>query len=171
MSIVQIIVFTFWVNRRVSPFSAHMKFRVLSKTYEAVEWQAFHRVIALLRTGQDREQKLVRPRLFALFPVAVSRLWKFWTFFKVSIVSELKSPCSALCTEARKYTINLGYSVSLAPLQENKTLLNVRLELAHSLAKFDATLLVQLLVVRSPQVVVAQHRVRKDFAHEVHLFG
>ena len=28
-----------------------------------------------------------------------------------------------------------------------------------------------LLVVRSPQVVVAQHRVRKDFAHEVHLFG
>ena len=45
-----------------------MSIRVLSKINDATEPLAFHRVIALLRTDRNREQKLVRPRLFALFP-------------------------------------------------------------------------------------------------------
>ena len=58
-------------------FSTHMKIRVLSKAYEAIESLAFQRVIALLRTERYHEQKLVLPRLFALHPVAVRRLWCF----------------------------------------------------------------------------------------------
>ena len=74
-SIVQVVVFPFWVNRRVPPFSTHLNIRVLSKADEAIESLAFHRVIALLRTNRDHKQKLVLTRLFALHPVAVSRLW------------------------------------------------------------------------------------------------
>ena len=48
LSIVQVIVFPFWVNRGVSPFfSTHMNIRVLSKAYQAIELLAFHQVIAL----------------------------------------------------------------------------------------------------------------------------
>ena len=39
----------------------------------------------------------------------------------IPIVSELKSPCSALCIEASEYTTNVRSSVSLAPSQENQT--------------------------------------------------
>ena len=77
----QIIVFPFWVNRGVSPFSTHMNIRVLSKAYEAIKSLAFHRVIALLRTDRNHEQKLMLTRLFALHLLAVSCLW-FLTFSK-----------------------------------------------------------------------------------------
>ena len=43
-----------------------MNIRVLSKAYEATESLAFHRVIALMRTERDHEQKLVLTRVFAL---------------------------------------------------------------------------------------------------------
>ena len=112
LSIFQVIVFPFFVNCGVSPFSTHLNIHVLSKAYEAIESLAFHRVIALLRTDRDHEQKRVLTRLFALSPVAVSRIWRFWTFFKVSIVSELNSPCSALSIEAPEYTLNIRSSVS-----------------------------------------------------------
>ena len=45
-----------------------MNIRVLSKVYEAIEPPAFYRVIALLRTDPDHEQKLVLTRLFAPHP-------------------------------------------------------------------------------------------------------
>ena len=77
LSTVQIIVFPFWVNRRVSPFFANMNIRVFSKTHEATESLAFHRAIALFGTDRDHEQKLVLIRLFALPPVAESRFWGF----------------------------------------------------------------------------------------------
>ena len=48
LSIVQIIVFPCLVNCGVSPLSTHLNVRVLSKTDEAIESLAFHRVIALL---------------------------------------------------------------------------------------------------------------------------
>ena len=51
-----------------------MNIHDLSKVYEAIEPLAFHRVIALLRTDRNHEQKLVLTRFFALLPVAVSRL-------------------------------------------------------------------------------------------------
>ena len=70
LSIIQVFVFPFWANRGVSPFSTHMNIRVLSKAYAAIESLAFHRVIALLRTDRDHEQKLVFTRLFALSLVA-----------------------------------------------------------------------------------------------------
>ena len=77
LSIAQMIVFPFWANCGVSPFSTLMNIRVLSKADEAIESMAFYRVIALLRTDRDHEQKLVPTRLFALLRVAVSRLWVF----------------------------------------------------------------------------------------------
>ena len=43
----------------------HLNFRVVSKVCEAMESLAFHRVIALLRTDPDHEQKLLLPRLLA----------------------------------------------------------------------------------------------------------
>ena len=82
LSIVQVVVFTFLVNRRVSPFSTHVNIRVLSKAYEAIESLAFHRVIALLRTDRDHEQKLVLTRLFALRPGRGKSLTGFRTFSK-----------------------------------------------------------------------------------------
>ena len=82
LSIAQVIVFPFWANCGVSPFSTHMNICALSKVYEATESLAFHQVIALLRTDRNHEQKLVLTRLFALPLVAVSRLWGFWTFSK-----------------------------------------------------------------------------------------
>ena len=104
LSIIQAIVFPFWVKCGVSALSTHMNIRVLSKADKAIESLAFQRIIVLLRTDRDHEQKLVLTRLFALHPVA-----------------ELFSPCSAMCIEAPKYTINIRFSVSLAPSQENKT--------------------------------------------------
>ena len=74
-----------------------------------MESPAFYRVIALLRTDRDHEQKLVLARLFALSPVAVSRMWVL-DVLKVSIVSELNSPCSVLCVEAPEHTINVRSS-------------------------------------------------------------
>ena len=140
LSIVQVIVFSFLVNRRVSPFSTHMNIRVLSEAYKAIESLTFHR-------------KLVLTRLFALLPVAVSRLWGFGP-------SELKSPCSALCIEAPESITNIRSSVSLAPSQENKTLLSSALSL-HIFSPNSALLCWYNLLVWA----------REDFAHEVHLFG
>ena len=47
LSIFQVIVVPFLVNRGVSPFVTRMNTRVLSKAYQAIELLAFHRVIAL----------------------------------------------------------------------------------------------------------------------------
>ena len=47
-----------------------MNIRAVSKAYEAIESLAFHRVIALIRTDPDHEQKLELTRLFSLLPVA-----------------------------------------------------------------------------------------------------
>ena len=80
LSILQVIDFPFGVNCGVSPVSTHMNIRVFSKADGAIESLAFYRVIALLRTDQDHEQKLVLARLFALAPVAVSPHVEFWTF-------------------------------------------------------------------------------------------
>ena len=55
-----------------------------------LELMAFHRVIALLRTDRDHEQKLVLPRLFAL-PQSRKVAYGSLDLLKVSIVSELKS--------------------------------------------------------------------------------
>ena len=106
-------------------FSTHMNIRVLSKAYEAIELLAFHRVIALLLTDRDHEQKLCASSF--------------------SCTSELKSPLlSIVYSEASEYTINIRVSVSLAPSQENKKRsLMFGLSLHICLAKFHATLLVQ----------------------------
>ena len=77
LSIIQEIVFPFWANCGVSPFSTQMNICVLSKAYESIESLAFHRVIALLRTDRDHGKKPVLTRLFALHLVAVSRSWVF----------------------------------------------------------------------------------------------
>ena len=45
----------------------------------------------------------------------------FVDLLKVSIVSELNSPCSALCIEAPESITNIRSSVSLVPSQESKT--------------------------------------------------
>ena len=120
LSIVQVIVFPFWATCGVSPFSTHMNISVLSKVCKAIESLAFYRVIALLRTDRDHEQNWC---LLVYLHCPQSRYVAYGVldFLKVSIASELNSPCSALCIEAPEYTINIRGSVSLAPSQENKT--------------------------------------------------
>ena len=71
-SIVHVIDFPFWANCGVPPFSTHMNIRGLSTVQEAIKTLAFHRVIALLRTDRDNEQKLVLTRDLHC-PVEVSR--------------------------------------------------------------------------------------------------
>ena len=115
LSIVQVTVFPYWANCGVSPFSTHMNIRALSKADEAIESLAFHRVIALLRTDRDHEQKLVLTRLFALLRVAVSRICFFLTFSKYPLYLSLILLRSALCIEAPESISNIRSSVSLAP--------------------------------------------------------
>ena len=126
LSIIQVIDFSFMVNRRVSPFSTHMNIRVLSKAYEAIESLAFHRVIALLRTDRDHEQKLVLTRLFALRPVAVSRILFFWTFSLCPLYLSL-SLLAQHCALKLPNTQRTFDRLCLAPSQEDKTQLDVRL--------------------------------------------
>ena len=92
LSIVQVMVFPFWAKCGVSLLSTRMNIRVLSKVYEAIESLAFHRVIALLRTDRNHEQKLVLTRLFALPPVSVSRIRGFWTFSEYPLYLSFNSP-------------------------------------------------------------------------------
>ena len=66
-----VIDFPFGVNCGVSPF---------------IETLAFYRAIALLRTDQNHQQKLVLTRLFARSPVAVSRIWGFVPFQSIHCI-------------------------------------------------------------------------------------
>ena len=111
LSIIHVIGFPFWANCGVSQLSTHMNIRVLSKIYEAIEPLAFHRAI-----DRDHEQKLVLTRLFALLPVAVCRLWVFWTSSKYRLYLS-----SILLAQHCALNINIRSSVFLAPSQENKT--------------------------------------------------
>ena len=95
----------------------------------------------------------------------------FFDLVRVSIVSELKSPCSALCIEAPESITNMRSSVSLALSQENKTWLSSSLSLHIFSPKSTLLCWYSLFVVRFLQVVVPQKLARKDFAHEVHFFG
>ena len=141
LSIIQIIVFPFGVDWGVSTFSTHMNIRVLSKAHEATESLAFHRLIALLRTDRDHERKLVFTRWFALSPGRGKSHMVVSDLLKMSIVSQLKSPCSTLCIEAPGCTINI---LSLWRLHKRiKRSFVLGLELKKFLAKFHAALLVQ----------------------------
>ena len=73
-------------------FPTQMNIPVLSRAYQAIEPLAFHRAIVLLRTDRDHEQKLVRPRLFALSQSRSVPLSGFRTISaKYSFLSELVS--------------------------------------------------------------------------------
>ena len=95
--------------------------RALSKVDEAIELLAFYRVIALLRTDRDHDQKLVRTRLFALLPGRGKSHMGFWTFSKYPLYLSSILLAQALCIEAPESMTNIRSSVSLAPSQENKT--------------------------------------------------
>ena len=121
LSIVQAIVFPFGVNRTVSPFSTHMKIREGSKACEAIESLAFF--FSNNCTVRNRSRSRTETGAYSFICTAPCRGKSHMVFLdllKVSIVSELKSPCSALCIEAPEYTINIRTSVSLAVSQENK---------------------------------------------------
>ena len=119
-----------------------MNIRVLSKADEAIESLTFHRVIALLRTDQDHEQKLVLTRLICTARGRGKSHMGSLDLVKVSIVSELFSPL-LLCVEApeskNKHTI---FCVSGAFTKE-KNVVVFGFEFAYFLSKFHATLLVQ----------------------------
>ena len=122
LSIVQAIVFPFWVNRTVSPFSTHMNIPVLSKACEAIESLAFFFFFEYC-TVTNRSRSRTETGAYSFICTAPGRgksHMGFLDLLKVSIVSELKSPCSALCIEAPEYTINISNFVSLAVSQENK---------------------------------------------------
>ena len=147
-----------------------MNIRVLSKACEAIESLAFHGVIALLRTDRDHEQKLVLTHLFALLPVAVSRLWCFGPFQSVYfyLSSNLLAQHCALKLPNPYQTYDL---LCLWRLRRRIKRSCLRLELAHFLAKVHATLLVQSACGEVSSSVPSQNWARKDVAHEVHLFG
>ena len=98
-----------------------MNTRVLSKVDEAIELLAFYRVIALLRTDRDHEQKLVRTRLFVLLPGRGKSHMVFWTFSKYPSYLSSILLAQALCIEAPESMTNIRSSVSLAPSQEKNT--------------------------------------------------
>ena len=73
-----------------------------TKKKEAIEPLAFHRVIALLRTDRNHEQKLVLTRLLALSPSRSVPTWGLWTFSaKYPFYLNIKLSCSAvfICSE------------------------------------------------------------------------
>ena len=143
LSIVQVIVFPFLVNRRVSPFSTHLNITVLSEAHEAIESLAFHREIALLRTDRDHEQKLVLSRLFALSPVAVSRIWGLWTFSKypLCLSSILFAQHCALTLPNTQWTYDVLCLWRLHGRIKRSLMFGLSLHIF--LAKLHATLLVQ----------------------------
>ena len=166
LPIFQVIVWSqFRVNCGVSPFSTHMNICVLSKAYEAKESLAFHRVIALLRTDRDHEKKTgaysfictVRGRGFVAYGVL--------DLLKVSIVSEINS-----LSGSRIHNKHTRFCVWLLHKRIKRSLM---FGLSLHIFSPNSTLLCwcNLLVVRLLQVVVPPNWARKDFAHEVHLFG
>ena len=144
--------------------------RVLSKAYEATESLSCHRVIALLRTDRDHEQKLVVTRLFALSPVAVSRKWCFRTFsqYPLNLSSNLFAQHCAVKLPITQQT----YDLLCLWRFHRRTRRSLMFGLSLHIFSPKSTLLCchNLLVVRFPCVFVPQNRARKDFDHEVCLF-
>ena len=85
--------------------------------YQATESLAFHRVIALLRTGRDPDQKTCA---FSSICTAPSRGKSHVVFLTSKYPLYLSSIllCSALCIEAPESKTNIQSSVSLTPSQE-----------------------------------------------------
>ena len=81
-----------------------MNIRVLSKADKAIDSLAFHRVIALLRIRSRSWTKTGAYSFICTAPCRGKSLMVFLDLLKVSIVSELNSPCSALCIEALEST-------------------------------------------------------------------
>ena len=125
------------------PFSTHLNIRVFwAKLVK--QWNRW-RLSSSTCTVANRSRSWTKNLCLLVSlhcPGRGSRIWGFGPL-KVCIVSELNSPCAALCIEAPTNTVNIRSSVSLAPSQGNKTQFNVRHELAYLLAKFHATLLIQ----------------------------
>ena len=138
--------------------------------YQATESLAFHRVIALLRTGRDPDQKTCA---FSSICTAPSRGKSHVVFLdlKVSTVSELNSPLlSVVHWSSRIQNKHTIFRVSDTFTREWNVVV-FGLEITYFLAKFHATFLKKnLLVVKFPWVVDPQNQARTDFAHEVHLF-
>ena len=136
----QVIDFPLLANRGVSPISTRMNIRVLSKVDETIESLAFHRVLALLRTDRDHEQKNLC-------------LLVYLHFFTVAVSTDLGS--LDLVEVPFFYLSSISLAQQCACFSPNSTLPRCH----------------NLLVVRFPQVFTPQNRARKDFAHEVRLFG
>ena len=84
----------------------HKSMCVLRKACLAIGVQAFHRVIARLRTDWDHERTLVPPRGFALLRLQSTLRQGFWTFFTVSISLEFNSFLLIMCIDAHESTTN-----------------------------------------------------------------
>ena len=80
-------------NRGVSSFFPQMKIHVLRKAYEAMEPLTFHRVISLIRTDQDHEQKTCASSFKCTFTVAVSTVKGFLVLLKISLFISLAQRC------------------------------------------------------------------------------
>ena len=85
----------------------------------------------------------------------------------MSISSELKSFLLTMCIEVPESTTNIRSSVFWEKVALSSALNIYNFFSPNSMLLCGRT----LLVVRSPQVLFPQTSARKDFAHEVHLFG
>ena len=99
-----------------------MNVRVLRKVFQTIELQAYPRVLAQSRRGQDREHTLVPPGLFPLQRLPSPPRWRFLDLRRVSVSSELKSLLLRMCIEVPESITNflsscnfeVGASIALA---------------------------------------------------------
>ena len=80
--------------------------RGLRRVFQATERQAFLRVIALSRRDQDRERKLVLPRLFAHLHWPLPPQWCSWIVAKYPVHLSLILFLLTMCIDAPESTTN-----------------------------------------------------------------
>ena len=100
--------------------------RVLRIAFQVIELQACHRVFAPLRRDQDRERKLVLPRVFALLRWPLTPLWSSWISAESPFRLSSKPSLLSMCVDAPESPANsrscgdfeVGASVALASMEE-----------------------------------------------------
>ena len=149
-----------------------MNICVLSKACEATESLSCHRVIALLRTDRDHEQKLVITRLFALSPVAVSREWCFRTFsqYPLYLSSNLFAQHCAVKLPNTQQTYDLLCLWRLHKRIKRSLMFGLSLH-TYFLAKFHATLLSQSCFIEVSSSDLSSKLSAQGFRSSSSLFG
>ena len=95
-----------WFGVAPDRWASHWSILVLPRVFQAIEQQAFLRVIALSRIDLSRGRFLVLLRLFALHHWPLTTVVAFLDLRRVSISSELESFLLSMCIDAPQSTTN-----------------------------------------------------------------